>query len=72
MKDITNRRIDTKMIPTYIPRLKGFPSDIIYSITPGYIGVTMVTLVILSIIVGEYTDSSRLFKKMLRKTRRCV
>jgi len=41
------------MIPTYIPRLKGSPDDIISSITLGYIGVTMVTLVILSIIVGD-------------------
>ena len=73
--------IDKKMIPTYIPRLKGSPDDIISSITLGYIGVTMVTPVIMSIIVGDIPIVEIYLKKMFGfyqkklgtwKTRRCL
>jgi hypothetical protein len=40
-------------ISTYIPRLKKSVDDKISSNTHGYIGVTMVTLMIMSIIVGD-------------------
>jgi hypothetical protein len=38
---------------TYIPPLKKSPDDNISPISHGYVGVTMVTLVIMSIIVGD-------------------
>jgi hypothetical protein len=46
--------IDKEKTSSYIPRLKKSPDDKISYITHGYIGVTMVTLVIMSIIVGIY------------------
>ena len=45
--------IDKEKKSAYIPRLKQSPDDKISSITLGYIGVAMVTLVIMSIIVGD-------------------
>ena len=45
--------IDKKRTSAYISRLRSAPDDRISSIAIGYIGVTMVTLVILSIIVGD-------------------
>ena len=48
--ELTN---DKEKTSTYIPRLKNSPDNKISSITLGYIGVTMVTLVIMSIIVGD-------------------
>jgi len=45
--------IDKENTSTYIPRLKKFPNDKISSITHGYIGITMVTLMIMPIIVGD-------------------
>jgi hypothetical protein len=69
------------MIPTYIPRLKGSPDVIISSLTLEYIGVTMVTPVIMSIIVGDIPIVVIYLKKMIGfykkklgtwKTRRCV
>jgi hypothetical protein len=45
--------IDKEKTSTYIPRLQNFPNDKISSITHGYIGVSMVTLVIMPIIVGD-------------------
>jgi hypothetical protein len=45
--------IDKEKTSTYIPRLQKSSDDKISSITHGYIGVTMVTLVIMSIIVGD-------------------
>ena len=46
--------IDKEKKSTYIPRLKQSLDDKISSIALGYICVTMVTLVIISIIVGIY------------------
>ena len=45
--------IDKEKTSTYIPRLKQSPDGKISSIALGYIGVAMVTLVIMSIIVGD-------------------
>ena len=45
--------IDKEKISTYIHRIKNSPDNKIYFITHGYIGVTMVTLVIMSIIVVD-------------------
>ena len=55
--------IDKEKISTYIPRLKKSPDDKIYFITHRYIGVIMVTLVILSIIVGDIPIVVVYFKK---------
>jgi hypothetical protein len=56
--------IDKEKTSTYIPRLKKSPDDKISSITLGYIGVTMVTLVIMSIIVGDIPIVVAYLKKM--------
>jgi hypothetical protein len=56
--------IDKEKTSTYIPRLKQSPDDTISSITHGYIGVTMVALVILSIIVGNIPKVVVYLKKM--------
>jgi hypothetical protein len=56
--------IDKKKISTYIPRLKQSLDNIIYYNTHEYIGVTMVTLVIMSIIVGDIPIVVVYFKKM--------
>ena len=45
--------IDKEKTSTYIPRLQKSSDDKISSIAHGYIGVTMATLVIMSIIVGD-------------------
>ena len=45
--------IDKEKKSTYIPCLKQSPDDKISSIALGYIGVTIVALVIMSIIVGD-------------------
>ena len=45
--------IDKEKTSTYIPRIKKSSDNKISSITHGYIGVTMVSLVIMSIIVGD-------------------
>jgi hypothetical protein len=57
--------IDKEKTSTYIPRLKKSPGNKIYSITHGYIGVTMVTLVIMSIIEGDMPIVVVYLKKML-------
>ena len=56
--------IDKEKTSTYIPRLKKSPDDKISSITHGYIGVTMVSLVIMSIIVGDIPIVVAYLKKM--------
>jgi hypothetical protein len=45
--------IDKKRTSVYISRHRSAPDDRISTIAIGYIGVTMVTLVVLSIIVGD-------------------
>jgi hypothetical protein len=57
--------IDKEKTSTYIPRLKKSPDDKISSITHGYIGVTMVSLVIMSIIVGDIPIVVAYLKKCL-------
>ena len=56
--------MDKKKISTYIPRLKKSLDNKIYSNTHEYIGVTMVTLVIMSIIVGDIPIVVVYLKKM--------
>jgi hypothetical protein len=56
--------IDKEKTSTYIPRLKKSPDDKISSNTHEYIGVTMVTLVIMSIIVGDIPIVVVYLKKM--------
>jgi hypothetical protein len=56
--------IDKEKTSTYIPRLRKSPDDKISSNTHGYIGVTMVTLVIMSIIVVDIPIVVVYLKKM--------
>jgi hypothetical protein len=56
--------IDKEKTYTYIHRLKNSPDNKISSITHGYIGVAMVTLVIRSIIVGNIPIVVVYLKKM--------
>ena len=56
--------IDKEKKSTYISRLKQSPDEKISSITLGYIGVAMVTLVIMSIIEGDIPIVVVYLKKM--------
>ena len=56
--------IDKEKTSTYISRLKQSPDDKISSITLGYIGVAMVTHVIMSIILGDIPIVVVYLKKM--------
>jgi hypothetical protein len=56
--------IDKEKTSTYIPRIKKSSDNKISSITHGYIGVTMVSLVIMSIIMGDIPIVVVYLKKM--------